>query len=88
MKDKDVEDVYKAEKARGKASHKVDLEAIEERREIRKDVRELARLGDEDGFCQLLTRLGIERGSEKWSRSLREFWTVVREYEKRSRENP
>lgn len=88
MKDESLKDVYKAEKSRGVARRAVDLDAVEERCAVTKVYRELVKARDIEGFRQLLTQLGVKRGSERWSRSESEFWNVVREDEKRSREKP
>jgi hypothetical protein len=88
MKDEKLQDVYRAEKSRGAARRTIDLDALEERRAVSKVYRELVKTRNIDALYELLTQLGVKRGSERWSRSEREFWNAVREYEKPSRENP
>jgi hypothetical protein len=84
----EIEKIRQSEARRGRRQA-IDLDYLEERRQIERVVRELIKAGDEQGFRELLIRrLGISEDSRQFAVALSEFWNSVRESEKRGRGRP
>lgn len=64
----DIEDVRNAEEQR--ARKRIDLDAIEERRQIRRDLRDIWQYGDIEDLKQAMLAYGIEEGSKNWDQTL------------------
>lgn len=70
---KEIENLKRQEKARGvKSRRPPDPEKLQERQQRRKDIRDLLRMDDREGFLHALTEhYGLQPGSEPFVRAVR-----------------
>ena len=75
----DLEDVYREEARRGRRP--IDIEALRERRILRRDYLKLIRDGTEEEFLNALRALGLQDGSQEFE-GYRQIWREVRRFRK------
>ena len=82
--EEEIERVRRQEEGRGRRRGAApDADLIRKRRHVERDLVELAKRRDEKGFRDLLNSMpGIS--PESHASLVRDFWALVREYEKRS----
>ncbi len=74
----------KEKRGRKEPKNKVEIAVHRKKHEILWMFRKFARERDEQGFRDYLVNdCGIERNDERFSAALREFWNLVRAYERK-----
>lgn len=77
-KKKDLKEVIEQEKARGTRRRLPDEEALQERKLLLQNMRELLRLGNRRVFITVISEhYGLQRGSEEYNRAL-QAWDAYR----------